>query len=108
MYILVTYVPPSHLAVVQEALFAAGAGKIGSYDHCSFQSLGVGQFRPLAGSDPFSGSVNEVATVEEWRLELVVEKENAPAAVKALLASHPYEVPAYHLIEALTLENLEK
>lgn len=107
MYVLVTYVPPSHLAVVQEALFAAGGGKIGSYDRCSFQTLGFGQFRPLSGSDPYSGAIEEVATVEEWRLELVVGKTVAKAVVQALLASHPYEVPAYHLLEVLTADDLE-
>jgi len=106
VYILVTYVPDSHLEVVKEALFKAGAGKMGSYDSCCYQSQGTGQFRPLQGSSPFIGQVGELAQEREWRLELVVDEEFAAPVVEALLESHPYEVPAYHLIPVLTLEGL--
>jgi len=106
VYILVTYVPDSHLEVVKEAIFKAGAGTMGSYDSCCFQSQGTGQFRPLQGSSPFIGQVGELAQAMEWRLELVVDDECAAQVVDALLESHPYEVPAYHLIPVLTLEGL--
>jgi len=108
MYILVTYIPPSHLEVVKEALFAAGAGSIGAYDHCCFQILGEGQFRPLAGSSPYVGQPNELARESEWRVELAVEESVADSVVRALLESHPYEVPAYHLIPALTAQDLKE
>ncbi len=106
MYILVTYVPESHLEVVKSSLFKAGAGKMGAYDSTCFQSKGTGQFRPLDGASPFIGSVGTLAQEQEWRLELVVDEEYAAQAVEALLESHPYEVPAYHLIPVLTLEGL--
>ncbi len=102
MYILVTYVPPSHLQLVKEALFDAGAGKLGSYDRCSFQSLGEGQFRPLAGSSPFLGHHGSVERTEEWRLEMVVEDHLKEDVIAALRSSHPYETVAYHLIEVVT------
>lgn len=53
MYVMVFYVPQSHLEEVKEAVFSAGAGIMGGYDRCCFQTLGTGQFRPLAGSSPF-------------------------------------------------------
>lgn len=106
MYILVTYVPPSHLEVVKAALFAAGGGSIGSYDHCCFQTLGQGQFRPLAGSSPFLGAQDTLERVDEWRIEMSVTKAVAAGVVTALLESHPYEVPAYHLIPVVTEKDL--
>ena len=80
---------------VKDALFAAGAGRIGAYDCCSWQVLGHGQFRPLDGSQPFIGQAGEVEQVQEWKVELVVSDELIRQAVAALKDSHPYEVPAY-------------
>ncbi len=107
MYILVFYVPDSHLALVKDAVFSAGAGAMGRYDQCCFQTKGTGQFRPLEGSSPYIGEVGTLAQEVEWRVELVVDEEHAAQAVEALLHSHPYEVPAYHLIPVLTLEGVE-
>ncbi|MPM97551.1 GTP cyclohydrolase 1 type 2 [bioreactor metagenome] len=107
MYVMVFYVPQSHLEEVKEAVFNAGAGTMGPYDRCCFQTLGTGQWRPLSGSTPFLGQVGTLEQVPEWRLELVVDEEHAAQAVQALLDSHPYEVPAYHLIPVLTLEGVE-
>lgn len=98
MYVLVCYLPESHLESVKEALFASGAGEMGGYDRCCWQTKGIGQFRPSASSNPFLGKSGELAQVEEWRLELVVREEDAPAVIEALKRSHPYEVPSYHLI----------
>ncbi|MCF7531166.1 YqfO family protein [Pseudomonas petrae] len=95
MYKLAFFVPPSHVEQVKHALFAAGAGRIGTYDCCSWQVLGQGQFRPLDGSQPFIGQAGEVEQVQEWKVELVVSDELISQAVAALKDSHPYEVPAY-------------
>ena len=95
MYKLAFFVPPSHVEQVKNALFAAGAGRIGAYDCCSWQVLGQGQFRPLDGSQPFIGQAGEVEQVQEWKVELVVSDELIRQAVAALKDSHPYEVPAY-------------
>jgi hypothetical protein len=106
MYVLVCYVPHDYLEPVKEALFAAGAGALAGYERCAWQTEGEGQFAPGAGSAPFAGVPGRTHRSREFRLELVCREECARAAVEALLWSHPYEVPAYHLIPVLTLEEL--
>lgn len=101
MYKLVFFVPDSHVEEVKEAIFATGAGKIGNYSHCSWQTLGQGQFKPLQGSNPFSGIQGNLSRCEEWRVELVLEKSLAKAAITALKKAHPYETPAFDLIELI-------
>lgn len=101
MYKLVFFVPDSHVEEVKEAIFATGAGKIGNYSHCSWQTLGQGQFKPLQGSDPFSGIQGNLSRCEEWRVELVLEKSLAKEAITALKKAHPYETPAFDLIELI-------
>lgn len=97
MYKLSFFVPDSHVEVVKSAVFAAGGGRIGAYDHCSWQVLGQGQFRPLEGSQPFMGEAGRVEQVEEWKVELVVADELIRSVVAALKDSHPYETPAYEV-----------
>jgi len=91
------YVPASHLQQVKQAMFDAGAGRIGDYDSCCWQVAGQGQFRPLAGADPFIGTQGLVEVVEEYKVELVCADELVAAAVAALKAAHPYEEPAYQV-----------
>ena len=95
MYKLAFFVPASHLDGVKSAVFAAGAGRIGDYDHCAWQVLGQGQFRPLDGSQPFIGQSGVLEEVAEWKVEMVVADDHIRAAVAALKLSHPYETPAY-------------
>ncbi|WP_438951650.1 NGG1p interacting factor NIF3 [Porticoccus sp.] len=95
MYKLVFYVPIDHLEPVKQAVFATGAGKIGEYESCCWQVLGVGQFRPLAGSAPYLGRVGSLAEVEEYRVELVCDDATIKQAIRALTIAHPYEEPAY-------------
>lgn len=95
MYTLIFYVPESHLEVVKQALFAAGAGTVGDYKNCCWQVLGQGQFQPMAGSQPFIGSQGQLEQVAEWRVELVVAAAVIEPVVGALKAAHPYEEPAY-------------
>ncbi|MBA1197721.1 hypothetical protein M2396_002903 [Pseudomonas sp. BIGb0278] len=97
MYKLAFFVPASHVEVVKAAVFAAGGGRIGGYEHCAWQTLGQGQFRPMAGSQPFLGQAGEVEQVEEWKVELVVADELIQQVVTALKHSHPYETPAYEV-----------
>jgi len=106
MYQIVFYVPVSHLESVKEALFKAGAGKVGDYDSCAWQTLGQGQFRPLEGSAPFIGQAGEVETVDEYRVELVCEKDVLKAAIVAMIAAHPYEEPAYSVWPLFNIEEL--
>jgi hypothetical protein len=97
VYKLAFFVPDSHVEVVKGVVFAAGGGRIGDYDHCAWQVLGSGQFRPLDGSQPFIGEAGQVERVEEWKVELVVADELIVAVVAALKLSHPYETPAYEV-----------
>lgn len=96
------YVPESHLEQVKSRLFAVGAGKIGDYDSCCWQTLGQGQFRPLSGSDPFLGEQGKIETVAEYRVELVCSRAHIKQAVAVLIDTHPYETPAYDVVR---LEN---
>lgn len=98
MFKLGLYVPVSHLERVKEALFAAGAGRIGNYEACCWQCPGQGQFRPLSGSQPFVGTAGRTETVEEYRVEMVCEDALLPRALAALRAAHPYEEPAFDVI----------
>jgi dinuclear metal center YbgI/SA1388 family protein len=84
------FVPTNHADTVRNAMFKAGAGKIGNYDECSFNLTGTGTFRPLEGSNPFLGELNQIENVEEVRIEMVVLAE--------MHAAHPYEVVAYDVV----------
>ena len=108
MYKLIFYVPPSHLEQVKDACFKAGAGRYKNYDKCSWQTLGKGQFRPLNGSRPFSGKINEIESVEEFFVEMIVERNKAKAVVEALIYNHPYEEVAYQLLEFFLLDDITK
>jgi len=99
MYKIIFYVPLSHLDVVKNALFTSGAGKIGQYSNCAWQTLGEGQFMPLAGSNPFLGNENQIETVAEYKVEMVCDATYLHAAIAALKKTHPYEQPAYYVIK---------
>ncbi len=94
-YKLEFYVPESHVDKVKMAVFKAGAGKVGNYDCCCWETKGKGQFRPCEGSQPFVGTKDKIEKVEEIKVELIVPEENMDATVEALMNSHPYETPSY-------------
>jgi len=102
MYKLGVYIPEEALEPVKAAMFAAGAGRIGNYDHCCWQTLGSGQFRPLAGSNPHLGQAGQVEQVPEYRVELVCDDSVVRAVVEAMKAAHPYEEPAWDLVRLET------
>ena len=95
MYKLCVYVPEEHCEEVKEALFEAGAGKIGDYDSCAWQKKGEGQFPPLKGSNPYIGQEGSVERVPEYKVEMVCADQYIEAAVRALKKAHPYEEPAF-------------
>lgn len=101
MYHIAFYVPETHAEEVKDSMFKAGAGKIGNYDKCSFEYSGIGQFRALEGSDPYIGNQGEVEKVKELKVEMVCKKEFLTGAITALKQSHPYETPAYYVIETV-------
>ncbi|MBK5202004.1 MAG: NGG1p interacting factor NIF3, partial [Spirochaetaceae bacterium] len=95
MYQLIFYVPESHLEIVKDAIFSAGAGEIDGYDLCCWQTEGIGQFRAGTNQNPFLGEIGKLHKEKEWKVECVVEDASIEAVVKALCSAHPYEVPAY-------------
>ena len=101
MYKLTVFIPDAALEQVKSALFAAGAGTIGNYEQCCWQVQGSGQFLPLAGSQPNIGVHDKLETVDEWRVEMVVATTYIKEVVEALKQAHPYETPAYDVIEVL-------
>ena len=101
---LIYYVPESHLEPTKLAIFEAGAGGIGHYEHCAWQVLGTGQFKPVKGANPFIGEVDTLEHVAEWRVETIVPEQKAKQVVQALKASHPYEEPAFEFIQMFELD----
>jgi hypothetical protein len=98
MYQISFYVPENAAEKVKLAMFAAGAGQIGHYDRCSWQVLGQGQFRPLAGSQPALGSQDQLETVVEYKVEMVCREDALGAAIAAMKLAHPYEEVAYQVL----------
>ena len=98
---LVVFVPTEALDAVREALFAAGAGRIGNYERCSWHTLGTGTFRGGEGSAPSVGSAGRDERVQEARLETVYPVAREEEVVRALRDAHPYEEPAFDLYPLL-------
>lgn len=102
-YKLTTFVPLDAIDLVENALYKAGAGRMGNYDECSYKIEGVGSFRPLDGSKPAIGDKNVRTFVKEFRIEVIVSNRDLDKCTEALKKAHPYETPAYDVIK---LENL--
>jgi len=96
------YVPKDYSDSVKEALFSAGAGNIGFYDECSFKIEGKGTFRPIEGSNPFSGQQNVRENTEEDMISVIFESFKQNQIVAAMKSAHPYEEVAHQIYQ---LEN---
>jgi dinuclear metal center YbgI/SA1388 family protein len=96
---LVVYVPADDADSLRAVLADAGAGRIGDYDNASFSTPGTGRFRPLAGANPTIGEVGRTEAVAEERVEVVLPRRLRSAVVAAMLTAHPYETPAYDVVE---------
>lgn len=94
---LAVFVPKGHEEAVRSALAKAGAGHIGNYSHCTFQTAGTGTFLPLSGTKPFIGQEGQLEYAEELRLETIIPESGVRRAVQAMLGAHPYEEVAYDL-----------
>lgn len=103
MYHIAFYVPETHVEIVKESMFKAGAGTIGNYEKCSFEYSGLGQFKPLPGARPFIGSEGDLEKVNEIKVEMVCKKEFLAKAIAAMKSSHPYETPAYYVLETVAI-----
>lgn len=94
-YKLVVFVPIKSAAKVSNAVFAAGAGGIGNYKNCGFQSRGEGSFLPLEGAKPAIGKRGKLEKVPEIRFETIVPAQNLNVVIEAMKKAHPYETPAF-------------
>ena len=97
MHKLVWFVPSDALESTRDAVFRAGAGRIGDYERCSWYASGTGTFLGGEGTDPTLGERGREERVPELRVETVVPGDRVEAVVAALLAAHPYEEVAYDL-----------
>lgn len=98
MYKLVYFVPSSHLQDTKEALFKCGLGHSGNYEKACWQTLGTSQFCPLPNSKPQLGQIGETCIIEEYKVEMLCQKDLISKAVQTLRQTHPYENPAYEII----------
>jgi len=96
-YKLVWFVPREALEATRDAVFAAGAGRIGDYERCSWYTAGTGTFFGGAGTEPSIGQAGREERVAELRVETVVPEDRVREVVDALVAAHPYEEVAYDL-----------
>ncbi|WP_156290712.1 Nif3-like dinuclear metal center hexameric protein [Oceanobacillus salinisoli] len=97
LFKIAVYVPLSHADEVRDALSASGAGHIGNYSHCTFQTEGKGTFKPLEGTNPYIGTTNKLQFVEEVRMETIVQEDKLNAVITSMVKAHPYEEPAYDI-----------
>jgi dinuclear metal center YbgI/SA1388 family protein len=96
---VVTFVPVDKVDTLRNALGTAGAGGNGKYKLCSFTVEGEGTFLPLTGAEPAVGEVGRLERVRERRLEMVCSKRALPLVIETLKQFHPYEEPAFDIIE---------
>jgi hypothetical protein len=95
MHQIHVYLPESHLDIVKQAMFDAGAGRYKAYDSCCWQTSGEGQFRALDNAKPFIGEKNTLTHEKEYRVEMVCEDRYLIDVIEALKKAHPYEEPAF-------------
>lgn len=95
---LYTYIPVDDAEKVKAALFEAGAGNIGNYSECSFNSEGIGTYKPLEHTNPYIGEQGKRAETKEVKLEVIFEAYRQQQVINALLQSHPYEEVAYDIV----------
>lgn len=94
---IAVYVPETHANEIRNALGDSGAGHIGNYSHCTFQTRGQGTFMPLEGTNPYIGSANELEFVDEMKIESIVPQAKLSSVINAIMKAHPYEEPAYDI-----------
>lgn len=98
LYSLTFYTPTAHADKVCQAVLACGAGHIGQYSHCSYNSLGNGTFKALPGSHPYIGNINSLHTEQEIKTEITVPDYLLQRSIAALKKHHPYEEPVWNIV----------
>lgn len=104
MYQLIVYIPELQCDKVIQAMFEKGAGHYGNYENCCWKVLGQGQFKPLVGSKPFMGQHDNVTFVNEYRVEMLCKAPYLKQTIKAMKKAHPYEEPAYTVLQHVAVE----
>lgn len=94
---LAVYIPLEHAEKMRLALAQVGAGHLGQYDSCSFQTSGEGRFRPLDGAEAYIGETGKLETVQEVKIEVVFPESIKNKVLKTMQQNHPYEEVAYDL-----------
>lgn len=100
---LVVFVPEENADEVRDALGKAGAGKIGEYSYCSYSIKGVGRFKPSDAANPHIGSAGKLEKVNEERIEVACEKDQAADIIKVIKDVHPYEEVVMDIYPMLSL-----
>jgi hypothetical protein len=103
---LVVGVPATHTEAVLTAIGEAGGGQVGStYDYCALIARGEGRFRPLEGSHPAIGALNQIERVSEDRIEVTITQDRLQSVIAAVRSAHPYEVPVIDIYSLLVPED---
>jgi dinuclear metal center YbgI/SA1388 family protein len=95
---LITFAPLDNAEDLQKALFAAGAGQLGKYSECSFNTEGTGTFKPEEGADPFVGEIGKRHEEKEMKIEVIFPGYLEQKIIRAMIEAHPYEEVAYDII----------
>ena len=106
-YSIIVFVPKSHAEAVYRTMSEAGAGRQGNYSGCAYMNDGEGRFLPEAGAHPYLGKVGALEKAEETRLEMLCAPECLDAVIAAMRAAHPYEEPAYSILQNHALHRQE-
>ncbi len=102
---IIVYTPNDHAEKVRQGLFSVGAGHIGNYSQCSFNTEGTGTFQANDNANPFIGKANETHTENETKTEVIIPNHLLNRAIAQIHKTHPYEEPAYDII---SLKNIWK
>ena len=97
------FVPVLNAEHVKNALFECGAGSVGHYSHCAWQTEGDGQFKPVKESQPYIGIHGKVERIKEYKVEMICQGSIIKKVIEVLKKEHPYETPAYQVIELMDL-----
>ena len=100
------FIPETHLDVLQKALIECDAGHIGNYDACLSYSRVISTWRPLEGSNPYSGTIGEISHVQELKVEVTCRGEQIDDVIAAVRKIHPYEEPVINVIPLIKITPL--
>lgn len=98
-YKVQVFIPEANLTDFKSKLSKYGLAQEGDYEYCFFQSQGTGQFKPVNGANPYLGTMNEIESVNEMKLEFMISEQQQQLAIDLINQYHPYETPVYDLIQ---------